>query len=48
LLAGIQSLSSCITGENLENIYKWIRVIFIFDLIFTVVINAIFEYIVEE
>jgi len=37
-----------ILGEDVTESYKWLKLIGAFDIIFTAVIYAIFDYIVEE
>lgn len=48
ILAAIQSINIFIKGGAISDANKWIRLIAAFDLIFTFVVYAIFDYIVEE
>jgi len=48
ILAGIQCMNIYILGEDVTESYKWLKLIGAFDIIFTAVIYAIFDYIVEE
>ncbi|MEC9491233.1 MULTISPECIES: heme exporter protein CcmB [Flexistipes] len=48
ILAGIQCMNIYILGEDVAESYKWLKLIGAFDVIFTAVIFAIFDYIVEE
>lgn len=48
ILAGIQCMNIYIKGEDVADSYKWLKLIGAFDVIFTAVIYAIFDYIVEE
>ncbi|AEI15782.1 cytochrome c-type biogenesis protein CcmB [Flexistipes sinusarabici DSM 4947] len=48
ILAGIQCMNIYILGEDVTESYKWLKLIGAFDVIFTAVIYAIFDYIVEE
>lgn len=48
ILAAIQSINIFIKGGAISDANKWIRLIVAFDLIFTFVVYAIFDYIVEE
>ncbi|WP_273266096.1 heme exporter protein CcmB [Flexistipes sinusarabici] len=48
ILAGIQCMNIYILGEDVTKSYKWLKLIGAFDVIFTAVIYAIFDYIVEE
>lgn len=48
ILAAIQSVNIFISGEEIAESFKWIKLIFAFDLIFTFVVFGIFDYIVEE
>lgn len=48
ILAGIQALNIYILGDDPVNAIKWINLIIVFDIIFTAVIFAIFDFIVEE
>lgn len=48
ILAGIQALNIYILGDDPANAIKWINLIIVFDIIFTAVIFAIFDFIVEE
>lgn len=48
ILAAIQSINIFIKGDAISDANKWIRLIAAFDLIFTFVVYAIFDYIVEE
>lgn len=48
ILAGIQCMNIYILGDDVAESYKWLKLIGAFDIIFTAVIYAIFDYIVEE
>jgi len=48
ILAGIQCMNIYILGDDVAESYKWLKLIGAFDVIFTAVIFAIFDYIVEE
>ena len=48
ILAGIQCMNIYILGDDVAESYKWLKLIGAFDVIFTAVIYAIFDYIVEE
>jgi heme exporter protein B len=48
ILASIQSLNIFIKAEDFSDALKWINLIIGFDVIFTAVIFAIFDFIVEE
>ncbi|UOD35250.1 heme exporter protein CcmB [Deferribacteraceae bacterium V6Fe1] len=48
ILAAIQSINIFIKGDTISDADRWIRLIAAFDLIFTFVVYAIFDYIVEE
>jgi len=48
ILAAIQSINIFIKGDAISDADRWIRLIAAFDLIFTFVVYAIFDYIVEE
>lgn len=48
ILAAIQSINIFINGGAISDANKWIRLIAAFDLIFTFVVYAMFDYIVEE
>lgn len=48
ILAGIQGMNVFIHGDDPANAVKWINLIGAFDVIFTAVIFAIFDFIVEE
>jgi heme exporter protein B len=48
VLASIQSMNIFIKGENIEESYKWLQLLLGFDIIFTLVIYLIFEYVIEE
>jgi len=48
ILAGIQCLNIYIKNGDIAESYKWLKLIGVFDVIFTAVIFAIFDYIVEE
>lgn len=48
ILAAIQSVNIFINNTEFEESFKWIKLIFAFDLIFTFVVFGIFDYIVEE
>jgi heme exporter protein B len=48
ILAGIQCLNIYIKNGDITESYKWLKLIGVFDVIFTAVIFAIFDYIVEE
>jgi heme exporter protein B len=48
ILASIQSLNIFIKTEDFSDALKWINLIIGFDVIFTAVIFAIFDFIVEE
>jgi len=48
ILAAIQSINIFIKGDAISDADRWIRLIGAFDLIFTFVVYAIFDYIVEE
>lgn len=48
VLASIQSMNIFIKGENIAESYKWLQLLLGFDIIFTLVIYLIFEYVIEE
>jgi len=48
VLASIQSMNIFIKGENIAESYKWLQLLIGFDIIFTLVIYLIFEYVIEE
>ncbi|MEF3254077.1 MAG: heme exporter protein CcmB [Deferribacterales bacterium] len=48
ILAAIQAMNIFIKGEDIVESYKWLHLLTAFDIIFTVVIYLIFEYVIEE
>jgi heme exporter protein B len=48
ILASIQSTNVFISGDNFNDALKWIYLILVFDIIFTAVIFALFDFIIEE
>lgn len=48
ILAAIQSTNIFIKGVDVFEANRWINLILIFDIVFTFVVYAIFDYIVEE
>lgn len=48
ILAAIQSINIFIKGDEISDAFRWIKLIVSFDLVFTFVVYAIFDYIVEE
>lgn len=48
ILAAIQSINIFIKGDETSDAFRWIKLIVSFDLVFTFVVYAIFDYIVEE
>jgi len=48
ILAGIQSINICIDGGDISGVDKWLKLIIIFDIIFTAVIFMIFDFLIED
>ena len=48
ILSSIQATNVFILGESLQDALKWIYLILAFDIIFTAVIFALFDFIIEE
>lgn len=48
ILASVQALNIYILGLDVEESYKWLKLLGVFDIIFTVVVFAVFDFIVED
>lgn len=48
ILASVQALNIYILGLDIEESYKWLKLLGVFDIIFTVVVFAVFDFIVED
>jgi heme exporter protein B len=48
ILASVQSLNIFILGRDIAESYPWLKILAIFDIIFTAVVFAVFDFIVEE
>lgn len=48
ILASVQSLNILILGHDHSGAYPWLKILFVFDIIFTAVVFAVFDFIVEE
>jgi len=48
ILASVQALNIYILGIDLSESYKWLKLLGVFDIIFTVVVFAVFDFIVED
>ncbi|MGA1845504.1 heme exporter protein CcmB [Deferribacter abyssi] len=48
ILASIQSLNIFYFSGTFENAFKWLKLIGVFDIVFTCVIYIIFDFVVEE
>jgi len=48
ILASVQALNIYILGLDIADSYKWLKLLAVFDIIFTVVVFAVFDFIVED
>jgi heme exporter protein B len=48
ILASVQSLNIFVLGHDHALAYPWLKILLIFDIIFTAVVFAVFDFIVEE
>jgi heme exporter protein B len=48
VLSAIQSMNIFIKGDEISDSFKWLQLISIFDIVFTLVIYIIFDYVIEE
>lgn len=48
ILSSVQALNVFVLGYDPAEAYKWLKLIGIFDIIFTVVVFAVFDFIVED
>jgi len=48
ILASVQALNIYIMGDDPAESYKWLKLLSVFDIIFTVVVFAVFDFIVED
>jgi len=48
VLSAIQSMNIFIKGDEISDSFKWLQLISIFDIVFTLVIYVIFDYVIEE
>ncbi|WP_022852272.1 heme exporter protein CcmB [Limisalsivibrio acetivorans] len=48
ILASVQSLNVFVMGRDTSEAFMWLKLVAIFDIIFTAVIFAVFDFIVEE
>jgi len=48
ILASVQALNIYIMGDDITESYKWLKLLSVFDIIFTVVVFAVFDFIVED
>jgi len=48
ILASVQALNIYILGNDVVESYKWLKLLAVFDIIFTVVVFAVFDFIVED
>ncbi|MCX8084238.1 MAG: heme exporter protein CcmB [Calditerrivibrio sp.] len=48
ILASIQAMNIFIKGDDISDSYKWLQLLGGFDIIFTLVIYVIFDFVIEE
>ncbi|MCD8566811.1 MAG: heme exporter protein CcmB [Geovibrio sp.] len=48
ILASVQSLNIFVLGHDHALAYPWLKILLVFDIIFTAVVFAVFDFIVEE
>ena len=48
ILASVQSLNIFVLGNDHSLAYPWLKILAIFDIVFTAVVFAVFDFIVEE
>ncbi|PLX65906.1 MAG: cytochrome C biogenesis protein [Denitrovibrio sp.] len=48
ILASVQALNIYVLGNDVVESYKWLKLLAVFDIIFTVVVFAVFDFIVED
>jgi heme exporter protein B len=48
ILASVQALNISVLGLDPSEAYKWLKLIFVFDIIFTAVVFAVFDFVVED
>jgi heme exporter protein B len=48
ILAAVQLTNGFQSGESLNSLAKWLRLIFVYDIVFTILSSLLFEGIVEE
>jgi heme exporter protein B len=48
ILASVQALNIYVMGDDITESYKWLKLLSVFDIIFTVVVFAVFDFIIED
>ncbi len=48
ILASVQALNVYVLGLDVAESYKWLKLLAVFDIIFTVVVFAVFDFLVED
>lgn len=48
ILAGVQCINIYVLGHDISESYKWLKIMAVFDIIFTAVILSIFDFIIED
>jgi heme exporter protein B len=48
ILASIKSTAYLLSGRNFQDIWSWMRLLIVFDVLFFVVCFLLYEYVVEE
>lgn len=48
ILSSVQALNIYVLGSDPAEAYKWLKLLAVFDIIFTVVVFAVFDFLVED
>ncbi len=48
VLSSIQAMNIFLRGDDIADSYKWLQLLAVFDIVFTLVIYVIFDFVIEE
>lgn len=48
VLSAIQAMNIFLKGDDVADSYKWLQLLAVFDIVFTLVIYVIFDFVIEE
>jgi len=48
VLSAIQAMNVFLKGDDISDSFKWLQLLLVFDIVFTLVIYVIFDFVIEE